>query len=341
MLTNDYVLPEKVLSIGERAFYGCLNLKNFQFHENIESIKEDSFFNCFSLRSVLIPDSVTNLERGCFEFCHNMEEIKLSKKLTKIPNYAFYGCNKLKEIIIPDSIKTIEFGAFGGCEVLEKVTLGRHVSFIETDVVPAFNGCVELKTIDNYSSLLLVKGSSDNGEIAKYASEINDFGKEILTEYSNKILFCFDDLSESDLNSSDDYFEKILNGVIFNTKGKLCSKENFDDPYNLIFEDEDDKKFLLDSYKPNLESAILILGINGLCDFSLVTRNAEAADSYISVFFMDSDLEILRAEENIAVGYNKKIEIGFLNEDVSSIYIIAEGKVLVDNIEFRTRPVNR
>ena len=79
---NDYsgsvVIPKevtyenntlKVTGIGERAFYGCIDLTSITIPNSVTNIGEMAFEHCSSLTSITIPNSVTSIEFATFWCC--------------------------------------------------------------------------------------------------------------------------------------------------------------------------------------------------------------------------------------------------------------------------------
>ena len=59
-------IPNSVISIGERAFYGCSKLKSLTIPNSVTSISKDAFNMCSGLSKVTIPKSVTSIDRCAF-----------------------------------------------------------------------------------------------------------------------------------------------------------------------------------------------------------------------------------------------------------------------------------
>jgi exo-beta-1,3-glucanase (GH17 family) len=109
----------------------------------IQSISNNAFRDCTSLKSVTIPDSVSSNRMGesVFYGCTSLESVY---GLRSIPNYTFYGCSSLASITIPDGVTSIGSGAFYGCSSLTNITIPDSVASIGSD---AFYGCTSLESI--------------------------------------------------------------------------------------------------------------------------------------------------------------------------------------------------
>ena len=95
---TNCVIPESVTSIGNRAFWGCVSLKE-----------------------ITIPDSVTSIGNNTFAFCESFTSITLPESVTSIGEYAFYSCESLKEINIPNSVTSVGKWAFSFCKSLKEI----------------------------------------------------------------------------------------------------------------------------------------------------------------------------------------------------------------------------
>lgn len=123
-------IGKSVKSIGDGAFYECEELEYVIFSENsqLETIEENVFSYCRSLKSVTFPSTVTKIGNAAFQYDYALATVTFGENscLQSIGSDAFADCLALKEIEIPDSVVSIDRGAFGDCISLEKVTFGEN-----------------------------------------------------------------------------------------------------------------------------------------------------------------------------------------------------------------------
>ena len=162
-----------VMSIGDYAFSGCINLKSITMPDNLVSIGICAFFDCSSLTSISIPDSVTSIGHSAFYGCNNLQyniagrakflgnnnnpfiilielrddtidSLDIGYGTKFIGDGAFSLCHNLKSITILDSVISIGDLAFSSCYKLKSITIADSVTSIGYN---AFNGCRSLTSI--------------------------------------------------------------------------------------------------------------------------------------------------------------------------------------------------
>ena len=75
-LADPYTIPDSVQSIGDRAFFGCANLKKITIPDGITSVDWYAFSNCTSLEIIVIPESMTSIGYEVFRGCTKLSEVR-------------------------------------------------------------------------------------------------------------------------------------------------------------------------------------------------------------------------------------------------------------------------
>lgn len=118
---KEIKLPKSLHDIGESVFKGCTALPNIDIPEGVVEIQWWSFEGCISLTKVVIPDSVTEIGGEAFKDCIALKEVKLGKRVELIDERAFYDCEELPSIYIPKSVKKINEGVFSNCSKMTEI----------------------------------------------------------------------------------------------------------------------------------------------------------------------------------------------------------------------------
>lgn len=167
---NSIILPNSITSIGDSAFYKCINLKGVLTIPNLViSIGNSAFNRCTNLSGTLVlPNSVTTLGEYAFSQCQSLTGLTLSESLasisrcafdgdwllqghltipasvTFIDDYAFFYCS-FTGVTIPNSVTSIGTGAFGKCKMLsETIIIPSSVTAIRDNT---FAVCARLTNI--------------------------------------------------------------------------------------------------------------------------------------------------------------------------------------------------
>ncbi len=183
---TEYVLSDKVKSIGDYAFSGCGDLPSFSIPESVTSIGSQAFSGCSGLTSITIPNSVTSIGSSAFLGCSGVTSVIIGKGVTSIGSDAFKDCqcltsvtisdiepwynisfdnnmsnplyyaqhlildeSDIKELVIPSTVTSISDYCFYNCSGLTTVTIPESVTSIGSD---AFSGCSNMGTITYMSA---------------------------------------------------------------------------------------------------------------------------------------------------------------------------------------------
>jgi TPR repeat protein/predicted phosphodiesterase len=101
---TEFVVPNHVRHISERAFQNCRNLQSVKLHDCIESIGGSAFDDCKSMTQIELPQSLKRIGAWGFHACDKIEGFFIPAGLTEIGLYAFGSCESLKRIVVsPDN----------------------------------------------------------------------------------------------------------------------------------------------------------------------------------------------------------------------------------------------
>ncbi len=89
---GEYVVPEEVKNIADRAFYNCDALTAIKFHDSFVNIGTEAFFDCDNIKSVVMPESARDIGDHSFASCDNLREFVVYSNLTDYADNAFEGC---------------------------------------------------------------------------------------------------------------------------------------------------------------------------------------------------------------------------------------------------------
>ena len=142
---GEYIIPQGVTSISDRAFWNCTGLTSVTIPDGVTSIDYGAFANCTGLTGVIIPDGVTFIGDNVFYGCTGLTEITIGESVTSIGNEAFYNCTKLISVTISDGVISIGDRAFLSCTGLTEVIIGESVTSIGER---AFYNCTALTSIE-------------------------------------------------------------------------------------------------------------------------------------------------------------------------------------------------
>jgi len=156
----------------------------------VTSIGNDAFYNCTRLTSVTIPDSVTSIGDSAFSACTSLTSITVDENNSHYKSidgnlYSKNGKTLIQyaigkqdiSFIIPSGVTSIGEWAFSSCTSLVSVTIPESVTSIGN---LSFSNCFKLVEVINNSTLNIVAGSSDYGDVARHAIEVHTGDSKIV-----------------------------------------------------------------------------------------------------------------------------------------------------------------
>ena len=153
ILNNEGTLT--ITGTGAMADYDCLDfgpwfwnfnesIKTVSISNNVTTIGDYAFYNCVNLTSITIPDSVTSIGEGTFAYCKGLSTVEIPSTEATIKGSAFQGCTGLTSVMIPDWVTSIGSSAFALCSELTSVTIPASVEVID---IFAFFECTNLASV--------------------------------------------------------------------------------------------------------------------------------------------------------------------------------------------------
>ena len=77
--------------------------------EGVTEIGYCAFYECGSLRTVVIPESVTRIDEEAFRGCSSLEAIRLPAGIKTIGERAFFSCDSLTSAVFPAGVTGFRF----------------------------------------------------------------------------------------------------------------------------------------------------------------------------------------------------------------------------------------
>lgn len=101
-------IPASVETIGESAFWGCVNLKTVTFEggSRLTSIGINAFQKCTSLEEIALGDYVQEIGSFAFDDCTSLKKVTLGNSVTNI-EFSAFAYTAITEITIPESVQII------------------------------------------------------------------------------------------------------------------------------------------------------------------------------------------------------------------------------------------
>ena len=128
MNVTSVTIPNTVTSIGEYAFYICTNLNNVTLPASVNTIGNHAFESCTALSNITIKGTITSL--GICAFAETaLTDIPSNLITSTIPDATFSYCN-FTTITIPNTVTSIGGDAFSNCNNLTSITIPNSVTSI-------------------------------------------------------------------------------------------------------------------------------------------------------------------------------------------------------------------
>ena len=187
-------IPNSVISINDRAFYGCSGIRTVTIGNSVTTIGAYAFSGCIGITSITIPNAVTSIGHYAFNNCTSLTKTNYNGTVSgwNAINIAYRGnpivysknlyLNDilLTDLVFPDSTTIIK-GNFAYDTAITTVTIPNSV---DTIVGGAFYSCYGL-TKTNYIGTAAGWISINTGEWYVIGSSPIEYSKNL---YLNDVL---------------------------------------------------------------------------------------------------------------------------------------------------------
>lgn len=142
------VTISKMSRVGAYAFYSCSNIRgSVSIPSTVVTIGDRAFYGCSGLTDISFASAtaLTTIDTYAFYNCSTFVALDLTKAnaLTTISDRAFYGCSKINgTVVFPASMTTIGTYAFSGCTSVDEIIIRKTSGTITASSSYSFNNMV-------------------------------------------------------------------------------------------------------------------------------------------------------------------------------------------------------
>ncbi len=154
---KDIVIPPTVRNIyGGYNFYDCDSLRSIVIPEGVKSLPVQCFYDCNNLHSVTLPSTLTSMSDNCFEGC-DLYSLHLPGALSYIPSYGFKNNKNLVKVEFEEGNSYIGYEAFLQCNSIDSLVFPSTIKVINGYAFSTNRSLVDVKLnegleeIDNYA----------------------------------------------------------------------------------------------------------------------------------------------------------------------------------------------
>ena len=141
-------------------------MTSVELKEGVETIGDNAFVNCTSLKAIVIPQSLTAIGNSIFAGCSSLSSVEFKEGVETIGNNAFENCTSLATVIFPESLTAIGDGAFKGCSGLKTILFSENIDAYGSNV---FEGCDAVETMTVKGSVMPTVPSDKITSITLYS----------------------------------------------------------------------------------------------------------------------------------------------------------------------------
>lgn len=125
------VLSADLEELGDFAFAGCSSLASAAFGSgNLMTLPDRAFYGCEALTRVRLPESVTSIGKRAFSGCKSLQAFYHGTALKSIGGYAFESCEQMASVDFTAPV--IPTGVLSGCGAVNYFAIHEGTKTIES-----------------------------------------------------------------------------------------------------------------------------------------------------------------------------------------------------------------
>jgi len=270
----NYIIPEGTEIIAPFAFKNNQNLKSITMPNSIKVIGNGAFYGCKDLEQITFSENITSLPNatdfcpyGVFEECRQLREITLPSSLRYIGSYAFHE-TRIEEIIIPEGVEHIGEFAFASYDhsinpvpLLKRAVLPASLQTISRGSI---SGCQKVYAFEGTAYGLICAIGSKYPDHNKYVNSVIWNPSEIYIKNQDKVIsvlkipgsLASSSRSTLDIAWNNVHFDFDLYQDIFEDTTDGCEKQDI--AASIVLADSSDKTGMYQTYLKRVGSKHLV-----------------------------------------------------------------------------------
>ena len=146
----DLVIDDSVVGIDKSAFHTTgkeMELASVEIPGTVKIIKEQAFYFCKNLKSVILHDGITEIGDYAFNACSSLESIEFPSTVETIGGGSLAFCKSLRKVTLPEGTTELKDGLFAYCSALESTNNIANIENITSIGESCFAKCDNLKNV--------------------------------------------------------------------------------------------------------------------------------------------------------------------------------------------------
>ena len=147
------VIPNTVVSIGDYAFYWCINLTSIDIPDSVTAIGKQAFYVCYSLTGAFkLPSNLISIGDYAFDNCYNLTgSLTIPKSVKSIGIAPFTSCKGLTSIVV-ESGNTV-YDSRNSCNAIIETATNRLIQGFKSTVMPSTVVIIGTSAFENCTGL--------------------------------------------------------------------------------------------------------------------------------------------------------------------------------------------